>query len=401
LQSTPTDPPPKEKDGKRAIRVDIWHNVLWSRYKGDVFSALWHAVDRREFLLKFTQIAETDADRAVLSEVELARHRYPFDLLFRGPFQGTTLGGRVGAILPRSLRTNAELTILSGYERLDCWLQLLVLKLRRKKAALFLDSTINDRPQTRINGMLKRLFFTSVDGIFGYGTRTKEYAVHYGARPDRVFIPCQAAALPADYRPEVARQQRVRSGVTALAPRFLYVGRLSAEKGLETLIDAFGFVRQRSPAAVLALVGEGQMRGALEEQAARHGLGSAVQFLGSKAGAALFSEFTHATALILPSFSEPWGLVVNEALAFGCPVVVSDRCGCVPELVIPGKTGLLHRAQDAQDLAEKMLSAPTLFEDLEATAEECLQLMSRYTPDRAASRILEGMRQILGRTAAT
>ncbi|MFY0104327.1 glycosyltransferase, partial [Acinetobacter baumannii] len=75
-----------------------------------------------------------------------------------------------------------------------------------------------------------------------------------------------------------------------------------------------------------------------------------------------------ATALILPSLREPWGLVVNEALAFGCPVVVSDLCGCVPELVLPRVSGVVFDPHDVPGLAarlvevEKNYGAPELVE---------------------------------------
>jgi glycosyltransferase involved in cell wall biosynthesis len=381
------------------MRIEIWHNILWSKYKGEVFTALWNSADRREFELSFTQIAETDAHRKILSGVEVSRHRYPFELLFRGSFQETTLRGRLRAILPRTLRSDADLTILSGYERLDCWLQMLVLVLRGRKVALFLDSTINDRRQRFVAGLLKTVFFKAIDGIFGYGTRTKEYAVHYGARPEKVFIPCQAAALSTDYSPEIALQRRKQAEIRESAPRFVYIGRLSAEKGLSTLIDAFALVHAELKDASLVIVGDGAMRGELEQRGKAHHLSSAISFTGSKTGESLYEEFTRATALILPSVSEPWGLVVNEALAYGCPAIVSDRCGCVPELLIEGKTGLLHRAGDAQDLADKMRRAPALFRDLEFTAIECLRVISRYTPNQAAHQILDGCRRILGRAA--
>jgi glycosyltransferase involved in cell wall biosynthesis len=88
-------------------------------------------------------------------------------------------------------------------------------------------------------------------------------------------------------------------------------------------------------------------------------------------------------------------LVVNEALSYGCPVIVSDRCGCVPELVIEGVTGLSYNARDTADLAAKMLAAPMGFADTEKTARDCLALMEAYTPDQAATQILAGCRAIL------
>jgi len=87
--------------------------------------------------------------------------------------------------------------------------------------------------------------------------------------------------------------------------------------------------------------------------------------------------------------------VVNEALSHGCPAIVSDRCGCVPELIIEGKTGMVHATDNVEDLAEKMLAAPAQFSDVETTARACLNLMAQYTPQKAANRIIAGCRAIL------
>lgn len=380
---------------RRPFSIDIWHNILWSQYKGEVFSSLWEMVDKSEFDLRFIQFAETDGKRVSISGVDLSRHRYPFDLVFEGCIDTVGLRQRLSAILTRTLRSEADLTVLMGYEKMECWLQLLILLLRRRKTAVFCDSTIHDQKQRFVRGLLKSAFFRVVSGIFGYGTRTKEYVVHYGANPAKVFIPCHAVALPLTYTPAIALESRMAAGISPTTPRFLYVGRLSAEKGLGTLLNAFARIRPKFPAASLIFVGDGKMRAALEKKTLELGLGGSVQFAGSKTGDELFREFTIATALVLPSTSEPWGLVVNEALSHGCPAIVSDRCGCVPELIIEGKTGMVHATDNVEDLAEKMLAAPAQFSDVETTARACLNLMAQYTPQKAANRIIAGCRAIL------
>jgi len=99
--------------------------------------------------------------------------------------------------------------------------------------------------------------------------------------------------------------------------------------------------------------------------------------------------------MILPSYREPWGLVVNEALSFGCPVVVSDICGCVPELVIDGVTGYSFRAGDVGALAQAMSKLQLLSENRPAVALRCLHVIANFTPELAAARILRGCVSIL------
>lgn len=260
---------------------------------------------------------------------------------------------------------------------------------------IFCDSTYYDQPQKFLRGLAKKLIFRSVDGIFGYGERSRSYALSFGADPAKCFRRMQAAALPLDYTPEKALAARRAHAPPLDAPRFLYVGRLSPEKGLDTLLIAFAAFRKQSPQASLILVGNGAIRAELELQAQALGLGDSVVFTGGKGGSDLFEEYSKASAFILPSTSEPWGLVINEALSYGCPVIVSDRCGCVPELVFEGITGFVFRANNAEELAEKMTQVSVRFHDIEKTARACLDLMSDYTPDHAGEQMIQACLAIL------
>jgi glycosyltransferase involved in cell wall biosynthesis len=87
--------------------------------------------------------------------------------------------------------------------------------------------------------------------------------------------------------------------------------------------------------------------------------------------------------------------VVNEALSYGCPVVVSDVCGCVPELVLEGVTGYTYPSGDVRALSAAMISAAELSRDRAAVATRCLDVIGQYTADRAALEILSGFVHIL------
>jgi glycosyltransferase involved in cell wall biosynthesis len=121
----------------------------------------------------------------------------------------------------------------------------------------------------------------------------------------------------------------------------------------------------------------------------------------------LSHEYFGASCLVLPSHSEPWGLVVNEALSHGCPAVVSDRCGCVPELIVEGETGLSFPAGDVDALAGALTTAARAFVDVERTARVCMARIARFDPRSAALNIERGCVTMLrepgdrGRTAST
>jgi glycosyltransferase involved in cell wall biosynthesis len=175
---------------------------------------------------------------------------------------------------------------------------------------------------------------------------------------------------------------------------YLYVGRLSPEKGLQTLIRAFANVRSELDNAKLVLVGSGPQREQLELLVKELCLSSSVEFRGSMDVDRLAEQYASATCLVLPSTSEPWGLVVNEALHYGCPVLVSDKCGCVPELVVDGVTGYAFNTDDIGDLSDKLIRMSCDFGDRDQVAQTCLNQIRTYTPRRAALEILRGCKAL-------
>jgi Glycosyltransferase len=381
---------------ERKKQVQLFHNIRWSRYKARVFSALHSAVQRDELLFDFVQIADTNGHRAGLSGVDLGYHQYPHELLFEGAYNAVPKQLMARTLFRKVVDSDADLVLIPGYEKPEYWAMLLAAIVRGKKRAVFCDSTLYDRPQSVVKGLLKRVFFARCDGIFCYGERAREFLLHYGVPHRKIFQRYQAAALPDGYSAAEARSARLRLAPPSSEPRFLYVGRLSPEKSLDVLLHAFRSVLDAKPGARLVVVGAGSDGARLAGLASELGLGGVVEFAGSMGQEALAAQYARASCLVLPSRTEPWGLVVNEALHYACPVVVSDHCGCVPELVRDGITGFAFRSGDPGDLAAKLLRVADEFGDPAQVADRCLEVIGQYTPDVAARQIIEGCRTILG-----
>ena len=383
-----------------AMNIAIFHNSMWPKYKGAVFSAVNELIQGTPTQVSFTQIAETDRAGLSLGQVDLSFHRYPYELIFPGEYTHTPTFTRLRALVSRAWNTQADVVLLPGYHCLEYWAMLAVLVLRRKTRGVFCDSTAFDRPPSLVKSLTKRLVFALCDGCFAYGARSRDYLMRHGVPAHKIYTGCQAAALAHDYREEAALAARLRAAPGPQEPpRFLFVGRLAPEKGLDTLMDAMVQVCAVHPGATLTLVGGGALREALQRAAAQRHLTEPVRFLGGMDLAGLAEQYARATALVLPSLSEPWGLVVNEALSYGCPVIVSRICGCVPELVEGSDTGLVFEPGDANDLAAQLLKAPGAFADTAAVAHSSLRRMRQYTPARVAENILKGCDTMLARTA--
>jgi glycosyltransferase involved in cell wall biosynthesis len=380
------------------MQIAIFHNIMWSKYKGGVFSAINDITQGSSTQVSFTQIAETEGERISLGGVDLNYHRYPYELIFPGSYTGVSTYQRVKALVLRAWQTKADVVVMPGYERIEYWAMLFTLVLRGKPRAVFCDSTAYDRARRPLKSLAKQIFFARCDGFFGYGIRSREYLMQYGVPSEKIYFRCQAAALPLDYSEDAALTHRLTSAPKPSdAPRYLYVGRLSHEKGLDTLLEAMAVVVKQYPQAQLNIVGAGALKEPLQQASKLAGLECNVHFLGSMGIEKLAEQYAAATAMVLPSTSEPWGLVVNEALSMGCPSIVSNICGCVPELVVPGKTGFVFQANSAVDLAEKMLAAPLAFTDIADTAKKCIAHMRAFSPENAARQIVEGCQAILKR----
>jgi colanic acid biosynthesis glycosyl transferase WcaI len=387
---------PSATNDKPIMTLDIWHNLLWSRYKGSVFSKVHELAIKNSIAVNFFQIAEVSTDRVGLAPVDLDWHQYPYDLLFKGSYANIPAWNLYWQIAKRTWRSKADIAILTGYEHPETWLQVIINLIRRKKSAVWGDSTIYDKKQTVLKGILKRIFFYLCDGIFCYGQRAADYARFYGAGPEKIFTRCQAAALFEDYDAGAILQRRIAERETQQVC-YLYVGRLSPEKCIDDLIGAFALVLKTRPDARLAIVGTGPHEQGLRTLARQLGVDSSIDFIGARFDEGLVEEYLKATCLVLPSRSEPWGLVVNEALSCGCPVVVSERCGCVPELVVEGKTGFAFPCGNREDLADKLTRVPEVFADSAATARICIEHIAPFNADEAARNILDGCLAMLGR----
>jgi glycosyltransferase involved in cell wall biosynthesis len=158
-------------------------------------------------------------------------------------------------------------------------------------------------------------------------------------------IPAEAVVLPTP--PPSAQYVRA----PAERPLFVFVGRLSREKGVASLIRAFARARESVPSAELRIVGDGEERSTLERLSASLGQAASVSFRGLLSLAGVEQELAPAWASVAPSlWAEPLGLVAAEAIVRGVPVIASSTGG-LAEVVESGRSGLLFPNGDETALA--------------------------------------------------
>lgn len=201
-------------------------------------------------------------------------------------------------------------------------------------------------------GRLVRCFGAGLVG----GTLHRDYLERLGMSRDRIFFGYDVVdnAHFAGGAVRARRNEATRRAALGLPKRyFLASSRFIPKKNLSRLIEAFARYRQTAPedAWDLVLLGDGPERPAVVEAIEDCGVEEAVHLPGFKQYDELPAYYGLAGAFVHASTREEWGLVVNEAMAAGLPVLVSERCGCAPDLVVEGETGYTFDPHDTQGLA--------------------------------------------------
>ncbi len=175
-------------------------------------------------------------------------------------------------------------------------------------------------------------------------------------------------------------------------PTVLFLGRLTPQKAPERFLEVAARVAEELPEARFVLAGDGVLRGHLEERAVELGLAERTSFPGFLAGPALRALFSEASVLVVPSESEPFGMVVLEAMAHGVPVVMPSDCGAAETV----QSALKVDSRDVELLADRTLAVlrrPALARDLAVSARE---EVARLTWTRAAERMLQVYSELCG-----
>ena len=237
-----------------------------------------------------------------------------------------------------------------------------------------------------------------VSGLMPMGTCGRAYFRQYADHDVPSFLfpyePDYERLIACD--PAARQAFMPRYGLDPARRRLLYCGRLVPLKRVDTLIDAFGRIADFRPDWDLVIAGDGPLRQALEARVAEH-TRHRIKWLGFLQFAELVSCYHSCDALVMPSEFEPWGLVINEAVASGLPVVAAEGVGAAVELVRHGTNGFLVPARDVGALRDALLEVTEVDRNLRmrAAAPEILRQW------RAAADPVDGVRQALSRFLVT
>ena len=290
----------------------------------------------------------------------------------------------VAASLWRKLNAlQPDAILVPGYATAPAIAAALWGKLHNARTVLMSESNAADHQRRDVLEIAKKLLVkTLFDCAVVGGKRAQEYACELGIRQTAIGIGYDV--VDNDFFASRAEKERLLSGQnppSCGSAYFLYVGRLAQEKNLSGLIEAFASYRARGGDWQLVVVGDGFLRDELTLLARARLVSEHVVFAGHRAVAELAAFYARAGCFVLPSLREPWGLVVNEAMASGLPVIVSNHCGCSDDLVQEGDNGFVFDPSNRARLTELLSHMSSLSVPERARmSSRSSEIIGRYSP---------------------
>jgi glycosyltransferase involved in cell wall biosynthesis len=264
-------------------------------------------------------------------------------------------------------------------------------------AIVMSESSAQDKTRNGLKERIKCRYLSYCSAALVGGRKHAEYLRILGLPSDCIFLGYDAVdnthfRLKAEKIRDQKRKGRPKAGLPEHF--FLASARFVEKKNLPRLLEAYARYRvlAKSEAWDLVLLGDGPLRTQLSSRLSALGLNACVHLPGFKQYEELPDYYGSALAFVHASTTEQWGLVVNEAMATGLPVLISNRCGCTPELVQEGVNGFTFDPWDVELIAQLMFQLSTL--EIETLAKMG-EASCRISTDWGLQRFVSGL------TAAT
>jgi glycosyltransferase involved in cell wall biosynthesis len=347
-------------------------------YRIPLFNALAACTDIE---LEVLFLADRDPRRGydVLSDEFRFRSR-----TLRG--RGFVIGGRWLVLSRGTSRALAaaqpDVVVVGGWNQPAYWVAIAYARMRGLPLVTWVESTAADaRSGGRLWERAKRAVVSASTAFLVPGRASEEYLRRLGAHAEIAVAPNAVDTAIFEQRVAVTRAQRdaVRRELGLTRTTALYVGRLAPEKGLDVLIEAAAGID-----ADIVLVGDGPERGRLTIAAPAN-----VRFAGWLERDALVPWYAAADVFVLPSRSEPWGMVLNEAAAAGLPLVATAAAGAAAELVRDGENGFVVPPGDSDALRTALTTLAADPARRDAAGARSREFARRLRPEHWAEAVRE------------
>ena len=292
-------------------------------------------------------------------------------------------------VLRALITSRPSVIVIGGWNQPAFWMAALYGRLTRTPLVAWVESTARDeRTQARWIEVLKRALTRVCRAFLVPGNASAEYLVSLGVDPERIQHAPNAVDIYIfghNVREARSDRERLRAELGLGRCTFLYVGRLDPEKGVDLLLAA-----ARSVEADFVIIGTGSDADRLAASAPAN-----VRFIGRLERDDLVPWYAAADAFVLPSYSDQWGMVLNEAATAGLPLISTDAAGAAHDLIVENENGFRVAAGSEPELAAALTRVAADEAFRARAAARSVEIASSYTPAAWAEAVMELCRRIL------
>lgn len=314
----------------------------------------------------------------------------------------TRLGGVRPAIVGALRELRPDVLMVHGYASATNLLAIFAGKSIGAKLLMRGDTRVQPGAQRRrFTSAVKRALFKAIDGFVSVGSGNAGYYRSLGVPDEKIFfapfcVDNRAFQLDRPRREAERRAARAELGLPAQSVVLCFAGKLAERKCPRDLLDAYAGVAATHPQVRLVFIGSGMEEANLRRTAESLAMPDVV-FAGFRNQSELPRYLAASDIFVLPARDEPWGLAVNEAMAAGLPVVVSDEVGAAADLVAGKGTGAVFRCGSVEELTraiETLVESPELRTAMSARAR---QVIAEWDVENCVDGIVRASALVCGR----
>lgn len=331
--------------------------------------------------------------------IDYSNIKFPHNVLFKGSIESInnfTIAKETWQILGK---IRPETLIICDYSNIFGWSALFWAKKNRNNLIFWLSSTFDDKKHTFLKNQLKRYFLKHFNIGLAPGSRTKEYYKFMGVANSKIietgygvdndyFIKLYEKSI--NERLSVLKELAIPS-----KNNFIFIGRFAPEKNIFTLLYSFLEVSKKYSDWGLILLGDGPLKNEINTFVFDNNLQNKILIPGFIQQDGIAKYLTASDVFVLPSLSEPWGLVVNEAMLCHLPVIVSTKCGCQPELVEEGVNGFSFDPNNQLKLTNLMQDFANGSYNIQSMKKASYAIINKHSPSIIAQNIVTGIKSYI------
>lgn len=376
------------------MRILIIHNQLWAHYKSKLFSELHLLSSKYQIEIRVAQIALSEKSRSKMGDAQAKVYDYNYDLLFNDSLENVKLWPKIKALFKQFNAFRPDILNITGYYDPAQVLLMLYAKLKGVKVVISNESNVRDHARGGFKETLKKYILQLADGFICFGKSSADYLKLLNIDTSKILTQKAAVVdndiLLTNFNNALISSQQRKADLHLPQHNFIYVGRMSEEKNLQKLIEAFGKLNQKNWG--LILLGEGPQKTDLQNIAKQY---NAIYFLDGVPWYDVPQALSLADVFVLPSYSEPWGLVVNEAMICAMPVIVSNVSGCADDLVLENRNGFLFEPTNQTKLTAALQFFIENPEKIKAMGNASTEIVAPFSSKTVANEILKGYQSLI------